>query len=705
MKLIMSVACTLLTLTAQAGLGEFGIGRSNILELTGNLIVLQEPTLIMADKVIIDTKIITNGHQLEIGAYEIEFTDKGKVYAFGEHLAEDVSKERKISLLEAQKNLSSQNACFSGYLEKPAHQGTANHSVSTLGRAHNATGHRGAVHGVQGYHGAPGQIGGRGEDGMINPSPIVLLTNRFTGRSPSVNGNGQKGADGGGGQHGQDGFAGQDGGHGYAFCYRNPFVSDISHRGGNGGKGGFGGKGGAGGNGGIGGSNSEVILVHGGTKAIFDSEKFSSAVGVKGIKGKKGNNGAAGSGGRGGNGDFDRKWIKIRIFGKTFKTEICSERAGAGSNGPAGTGGLNSLKGCENIQPMDGDNGQDGCEYKYKNNAIVVNSVQALEKTYNQARKDLLRHYFYKRFALIYFETLFSLTTLSNDLSEMINDEEQVVELEDEAREEILYAIKEWNKYFIQPLENDIPDSSRTPLSRSEIRTAVGKARNLVSILRELYQDKKINTKKLAEHKSYFINELEKTLSIGAYSCKELVETRNKVGDLLYRDRYEIETNSNVGSWKQCVKSKGYIKSLDVDNLKLYNFGFSKIIDQLYAMKSCEEIDAVKVTKMNVAKIVTGEIVFEKQSISAPAPNFCGGVTLNNNSERSLASNRERLDVELREVRNIIEIHERLFDSDTPLEVSKQEYKLRSLKMPGIKDVRESRGFHLRLTSSLGGAR
>ncbi len=705
MKNIIIVIVFFCSISTYASLKDFGIKRANIIKLSGNMIVLDEPTTIMADKVIVDTKIITNGKQLEIGAYEIEFTENGKIYAFGEHLAEDYAKSKRISVIKAEEILANQNSCFSGHLVKPKQQGTANHSVNPLTRAHNATGHRGAGHGVQGYHGAPGKIGGRGEDGLINPQPIVLLTNRFIGHNPTVNGNGQKGADGGDGQHGQSGFKGQDGGHGYAFCYRNPFTKDISRRGGNGGKGGFGGKGGAGGDGGVGGSNSEVILIHGGTEAIFDDQKFQSVVGEKGIAGRKGNNGNPGAGGKGGNGDFDRKWIKIKIFGKTFKTEICRESAGGGADGPEGKGGLNSLKGCENINPEDGSNGQIGCEYKFKSKPVVKSSMEALEKKYSQAKKDLLRHYFYKRFALIYFETLFSLTSLSDELEELVNDEEATIELTEEAQEEVLHAMKDWNKYFIQPLKNDIPVSSKTPLSRSEIKTAINKAKELLKILRDLYKEKKISTKKLAGHKAYFITELEKSLSMGAYSCKELVEMRNRYTDILYRDRYEIETNENLKSWKQCVRKKPYEKQIDLENLKFYNFGFSKVVDQLYALKSCETIDVANVTKMNVRKIITSELPFEKKSLISEKPSFCGGLAYKSNGARSMASNDDHLNVELREVKNIIEIHERLYDSETPLEIAKQEYKLQSLKMPEITDVRKSRGFHLKITSSLGGAR
>ncbi|TNF27781.1 MAG: hypothetical protein EP319_10595 [Deltaproteobacteria bacterium] len=695
-----------LAISANASFNEFGINNSKIIKLDQDIIVLKEPTTIVADKVVINAAIITNGYKFEVGAHEIEFGKKGIIYSYGEHLAVDYSKEHGISEYEAEEKLHNANSCFSGKIKKIEKRPKLGNPSNISGPARAATSGSGAGHGIQGIHGTPGLKGERGKDGDYNPMPVVLLANRFTGEPAKIIGKGQTGQAGQDGQDGQNGGRGQTGGKGYAFCYREPWISDIERRGGNGGKGGFAGRGGDGGNGGFGGSNIELLLFHGGTNRVFKDTKLISEVGDGGLGGNFGANGNPGAGGTRGDGDYDSKWFKTKIFGKWFKTRICSARAASGRPGVSGTESLNTFQGCGNTPRTLGAKGKNGCEFKFLNRPVKKGTLDLLEDKYSEMKKNLLRFFFYKRFALLYAETIATVSEVENIYEELLDENSDKLTLKDEARELILSMIKDWNRYFIRPLNENVPESSKSPLSKGDVKSAIKVATELTGLLVKLYEEKEIQSAEFLQHKSYFKHKLNESIVNTSYGCEGLIEERQATVAYFLRSKVKLDRNSSLKEYKLCINNENFLaRDTGRSELNFYDFKFIRMVDQLYSAKSCQSFENTRVTKINISKIINNDFELESENLEVSRGSFCNGGNKTLVGRRDVAQTRGRLDINIREVVEIIKLHERLFDSETPLERGAQDYKLKTLKMPSMQDVKESRAFHLKLTTSYGGAR
>ncbi len=242
---------------------------------------LKQNTVIKVDKLILKAPLITNGHQLDIEAQEIEVSGEGKVQAF----------------------------------DSPAPEVQIPPAPTAMGAP-----------GVgQGGHGGPGQkgvLGFTGNEGHQNPSPINIAALYIDGEL-LVNGDGQKGGQGGKGGPGSKGGNGVKGIGGYIdIDCKCKLVGGIpKRRGGDGGNGGAGGIGGIGGQGGTAGRNVGLNLLM--PKDLFT---YSSLLGIPGDPGKPGEHGPSGTPGEGGDGASDT--AKCLLY-------QCSDSVSGGDKGKA----------------------------------------------------------------------------------------------------------------------------------------------------------------------------------------------------------------------------------------------------------------------------------------------------------------------------------------------------------------------------------
>lgn len=219
--------------------------KKTVIEFKGQPIHLTESTYLAADKVILSTQVITNGHELKIDTKELVFNK-------------------------------AQNGSIIGFAE-PAAYGSKGYSGKLAAR------------GTQGGDGRKGQLGTHGNK---SPGSIIIFAEKIRGKIKII-ANGEQGGAGGVGGDGAQGGKGHNGRNAETNC------AGKDRKGKDGGRGAMGGLGGPGGDGGNGGAPVPVILITNDNQPMV-LKGIISTPGKAGEAGKPGFPGPPGEGGDGG---------------------------------------------------------------------------------------------------------------------------------------------------------------------------------------------------------------------------------------------------------------------------------------------------------------------------------------------------------------------------------------------------------------------
>lgn len=417
--------------TAQPGGGL--LGKYHRLTIPQSGFVLDGPTDLSVDELIINGPVVTKGHRLRIDARKLVFGAEGKIIAFTEPAAKGADGREGASTLPA------------APAEKIGRRGHTGHTPTT-----------------------EVESGQRGQDGLKQPSEVLVFAAQTEGKVVVI-GQGQQGGQGGTGGKGGKGGQGGEGGPSEAQCWP---VGDTPA--GQGGTGGMGQRGGEGGPGANGGNGVDVTMLVGYQNPQGPFPHLVSEGGDGGLPGLGGEGGDGGDGGEGGRGSS--AWC-----GLTTDEMDKGESGGQGAKGPKGYDST-----------VAGKKGAPGKLAHKSYGKLELARYQVFTAFFDFHVSRTLHFLFEKSLGL----TL-SQVESRKQIAELLASDSDIdpatdprvallVESDAESSNEV---IKVWKQYFIDPIDETLKGSPAGTYSKPQqarLENSLAHAKSIVALLESL---------------------------------------------------------------------------------------------------------------------------------------------------------------------------------------------------------------------------